>query len=192
MGYFAGLQTALYRRTKDGQQVTARRMLVPWVRRWFVVTPAQTTPYERRVKWAHLISMGTMILCILLISMRNMHPAWFVVPILIAPLWGVVPWVTSGLTPANITAADLEPVDRTVIDLRFARATGARTLWVCVVAGIALGAGQLMVVITDGVWWSWLGLAMFSASTIYMGMLLWKLRSSGAPVGRSTKDMNQF
>jgi len=87
-------------------------------------------------------------------------------------------WMMRGLPVTQLRDADLEPVDRGTRELDYARALGASTLWGLVVVALVLLAPQIFVAVTDGVWWAWLGTAMFGAMSVYFSWLLSRLRKS--------------
>lgn len=178
-GIFGGLLVGLYRRTCDGRRVCAHRTLLPWRKRWCFIAPEEEARYERRVVRVHIASMVLMLVLLQLAGDRLFSdPRWFIGFLLVVPLPGSQRWVTAGLAEAEIDESALEPIDRAAVNLESARATGAPTLWVLLVAGLAMAAGQLYVLLTDGAWWSYLGLAMFSAATVLMGRQLLLLRAA--------------
>jgi hypothetical protein len=176
-GYFAGMLSALYRHTYSGQQVIARFGLVPLGRRWYVVRPDQVALFERRFARAQMGSLAaTAVVSVMVSTLVVAQPAWVLAVVVAAIVPGALPWVTSGLTPIDLHPSDLVPVRRNEASVRYASATGAPMLWMLLVAGVVLTAGQLWALLTFGAWWTWLGTLLFSAATAYMGMLLWRLR----------------
>ena len=179
MGYFDAMREGLYRQTLDGRRVIARRSILPWRKRWYYVTDNEKAAVEKRIIRLHVASFSLMMLLIALLGNRILTEpfllAWLLI---IAILPGLQSWTTSGLEPASIDERSLEPLNRRHRDVALARALGAPTLWFLVASGVVMASGQLYVIITDGAWWAWLGLAMFTAATLGMIRQLFLLREA--------------
>jgi hypothetical protein len=168
MGYFNAMREGLYRRTLDGQRVFARRSLLPWRKRWYYVSDKDKETLEKRIIRMHVALMVLVIsLTGFLVDRFLSDPRWFVGWFLLIALFSAFQSrTTSDLEPASIDEESLEPQDRRVRDVAIARAAGQRTLWCLVAASVAMAAGQLYVIVTDGVWWAWVGLAMFTTAIV--------------------------
>jgi hypothetical protein len=179
MSYFDGMRVGLYRQTVDGRRVCARRSIFPWRKRWYYVLPGQESKYERRTIRIQLTSFGILIVVVVAFGDRVMSdPRWFIALLLATLLPGFIYQTTSGLEPASIDRRLLVPLNAEALSIGVARATGAPTLWFLLAATVLMAAGQLYVIVTDGAWWSWAGLVMFTASGASIGRQILLLRKS--------------
>ena len=179
MSYFDGMRVGLYRQTLDGRRVCVRRSVIPWRKRWYYILPKQEQKYEKRTFGVQVVSFGIIISLVAALGDRLFAaPLWFL-GILIAPILPAVLYpTTAGLERAKIDSSALVPRNTKRLSLEVARALGAPTLWFLLGASALMGAGQLYVLITDGAWWAWAGLAIFIASGTGTARQLLLLRDS--------------
>jgi hypothetical protein len=181
-GYFAGVYAGVYagltRKTRDGRVVAVRRIPPTFRRQWYLVTPGLTAPFEQRVKRGHIASI-----CIVAVGVQ-----FFRDPLVLRILWAIAAfglivapaiqaWIMHPLPAISVQPSELEPVDRRAQRLAFARATGQPTLAALFGLGLLLIVPQLYVAVTDGAWWAWSGVAIFSGCAGYFGWALLRLRS---------------
>ena len=177
------MREGLFRETLDGRRVIARRSLLPWRKRWYYVTDDERGTIERRVIRLHVASFSLMMILIALLGDRALsNLLWFALLLIIVVLPGLQSWSTSGLESASIDEHSLKPQDRRLRDVALARALGAPTLWFLVASSVLMAAGQIYVIITDGAWWAWLGVAMFTATTLSMIRQLFLLRAASVRI----------
>jgi hypothetical protein len=179
MSYFDAMRVGLYRETSDGRRVCARRSVFPWRKRWYYILPTQEKTYEQRTLGVQLVSLGIVISLVVGLGDRLFeNPVWFLglmaAPILPAFLYPT----TAGLERAKIDSSALVPRNTKALSLQVARAAGSPTLLFLLGASALMAAGQLYVLVTDGAWWSWAGLAMFIASGAGTARQLLLLRSA--------------
>lgn len=179
-GYFAGQLTMLYRETSDGRRVTGWR----WTRfnrqRWYLVSPEDQAAFERRAVVAHVVGMALVVVGAQFIGesvLLGILSLAAIVGLVVAPISRL--WMVTGLPRAEIKEAALQPLSRAEASLRHARAMGTRTVTVFVVLSVVLTIPQAIVAVTDGVWWSWLGLVGFGACGVYFARMLMRLRAEG-------------
>ena len=179
MSYFDGMRVGLYRETSDDRRVCARRSVLPWRKRWYYVLPEQEKTYEKRMLGVQVVSLGIIIVLVVALGDRLFaNPLWFL-GFLVAPILPAVLYpATAGLERAKIDSSALVPRNTKALSLEVARAAGAPTLWFLLGASALMAAGQLYVLVTDGAWWSWAGLAMFIASGAGTARQLLLLRRS--------------
>ena len=180
MALFDGSHIRLIRRTLDGQPVCVIRALVPWRKRIYYLDPAKLEAFERRVKRANLTALLTCAVVIGLGSPRmGDDTRWLGLLVLVIPMSALLDrWIVAGLERAPLDVTALEPVDRSARDLAQARAAGAPAILFILFAGLLMTAGQVWVLVTDGVWWSWLGAVMFTTAEIAMVRWLLLLRAA--------------
>jgi len=175
-GYFAGQFAYIYRDTADGQRVTARRILPFLPPRWLLVTPEAQSQFERRFKQGHVASLLAFAVGMQIVG----NGASFVKLLAIALTIALVAfplaqwWATAGLPSYDGT---VPPVRRFALYERQARAMGSATLAGFVVICVVLTIPALLVALTDGTWWAWLGVAMFGGTGIFFARMLTRMRS---------------
>jgi hypothetical protein len=86
-------------------------------------------------------------------------------------------WATATLPLYEGDTSTLVPLRRFEAYERQARAMGPGTLTGFVILSGVLAVPQAIVVVQDGVWWAWLGLAMFAGSGVYFARMRQRIRA---------------
>jgi hypothetical protein len=184
---FKGTLAGIYRRTRDGRLVAGFRTLPFFRKKWFLVHPEDQEDFEERFVQGQSLSMAL----VAGVIVPFMIEADFVRMLMVCIASGVTVghlsflWSTHGLPEERLGADDLEPLSQGEQHLRSARAIGPRMLWGMFAASLVMLALQISVLVTDREWWSWLGIAMFGACTVYFGVLIARLERAPSEVERS-------
>lgn len=178
MGLFGGMAAGLYRYTKDGRRVAAPFSLLRMRRVYYLVSDVEVPGLERRQRLYFLV---TVLGVLPIVRLLRTHFSALVLTVLFLALLPLRFWLLRGLPRVPLRRTDLKPVDR----LAHAQAVGLPTLCALLCAGLLLAGLQLIVLVTDGVWWSWLGLVLFLSATASFAHQIYLLQrapnsSSGA------------
>ena len=164
MSFLSGLTIGLFRETRDGRRVVGFGP-AGFPKMWYLVDDVAIPVIERRFRQYYAAIYLVFFPALIVFS----GPNWWVIAAmaLLSPLamWF---WIVRDLPRTAVTSEDLVPVDRTARELAQSQAMGEPTLWILMVAGLLMGVLALAVVIADGVWWAWFGVAMFGVMSAMM------------------------
>jgi hypothetical protein len=135
---------------------------------WYHVTDSATARVERRFRKFFAVTFFVMIPAVALLR-------WWVILAAIALLWTPLAmrfWVLRDMPRTVVVAADLVPIDRRARDLAQAQQMGEPMLWFVFAGTILMAAIDVLVIVTDYVWWAWLGLVLFGVGAVYMARLI--------------------
>jgi hypothetical protein len=150
MGYLAGINAAIYRYTRDGRRLYLRLGLTG--RRHYLVSDAATAMLERRLRRYQIACLSLIAVTGWLVA--RLDSLWVFVFPAVCPLLAR-PWLTRGLPSVHVSAAEIQCPDANAQSLATARAFGAPTLWLMLLATAAMGALGAFVGIMDRYWVGW-------------------------------------
>lgn len=186
-GYFAGLIAIVYRNTTDGRRVASSRLAPFLPKRWVLVPPEAQAGFERRTKQAHIAFL------IAVPFMIQLVPEGTPVEMLLlgAVVAGIVAaalmksWATRGLPVYEGNESTLVPENYLEQQVQQGRAMGAPTVTGFLVLSAILAIPQLLVALSEGHWWAWLGFGMFGASGLIFARTLVRLVAERDNAGAS-------
>lgn len=183
-GIFAGFKAGLYRETQDGRPVTARRVPPLFRLRWYYVDAAQREEFETRSLRAQIVGMIVVVVGVQFVGHHVLYFLGLLAGLVLVLMPALQAWTTSGLSVADLAASPLAPSTRGQQALVQSRAFGERALWGFLVLGILLMIPQIIVAVTGGAWWAWMGAVMFGACTVYFARQITLLRADAATEAR--------
>lgn len=172
MRFLSALTTSMFRWTRDGRRVYGLPTLPGLPMSWYHVTDSATARVDRRFRRLFTVTVFVMIPAVAVLS-------WWVLLAAIALLWTPLAmryWVLRDVPRTVVAAGDLVPIDRRARDLAQSQQMGEPMLWFIFAATILMAAIDVVVIVTDYVWWAWLGLVFFGAGAVYMARLIVLLR----------------
>ena len=188
MGFLAGMTAGLYRQTTDGRRVYQLVSLAPR-RRWptYLVSDSDAARIEARIRRVLLFQYVAFIPLIGVLSVPmttsrafDRVALWWLAALVLVPasvMYSMLRfWALRGVPRIVLGALDLEPFNRRAREMSQLQAVGARTLVALILAGVVMTGVQIAVLMTDGVWWAWLGTLLLGGSTVLMTRQLWVLR----------------
>ena len=178
-GLFTGFKASLYRETQDGRSVTSRRIPPLFRRRWYFVDAAQREAFETRSVRAQILGMIVVVVGVQFVVNHFSYYMLLLAGLVLVLMPALQGWTTSGLSVADLNESPLAPSSRSQQALTQSRAYGERTLWGFLGLGILLTIPQVVVAITEGLWWAWMGAVMFVSMTVYIARLIAQLRAEG-------------
>ena len=100
----------------------------------------------------------------------------FSAALIVAYFIAIKVWVLHGIPRVRIQPGDLLPVDKRAREAAEVTAMGEGTIIAMVIAGILLVSLQMVVLIQDHYWWSFVGTLLFGACEIHFVRQLFLLR----------------
>jgi hypothetical protein len=164
MSLLAGITIGLFRETHDGRRVLGVRP-AGFRTAWYLVSDSEVPVVERRFRQFYAGVFLALLPAVIVFSGSNW---WLIAALVLVMPFAMRYWVLRGLPRAAVADEDLIPIDRKAQLLEQAQAFGQPTMWVLMIAVILMGALGLSVAIADGVWWAWLGVAMFGTMAVIM------------------------
>ena len=156
MGFLSGMTTGMFQRTRDGRRVYAARS---WFGlSWYLISDADVLRVEQRFR--HYFAV-TLFVVIPLLVVPSPGRIWLWLPaMLIWPPVALRLWVLRDIPRTDVEKDSLEPVDLKALDQAKAKEMGPLWLWLLLVASIAMGILQLVVLLSGDAWWAVLGVLM--------------------------------
>lgn len=172
MGFLSGMTTGMFRRTRDGRRVYGARS---WFGvSWYLISDADVLRVEQRFRQYFAV---TLFVVIPLLVVPSPGRIWLWLPaMLIWPPIALRLWVLRNVPRIDVRKDNLEPVDRAALDLASAQETGPVWLGVLLVASIAMGILQLVVLLSGDAWWAALGVLMFGTASTLIARQIIQLR----------------
>ena len=174
MGFRTALTAGLFRFTNDGRRIFAPFSLFRLRRIYYLVPDSEVRALERRYVSVFLIVVpGIIPIGMRVLSQRS----WllFLFLLVVIPLEARF-WLPRGLLRIELNAGDFPLVDRRARALAHAHAVGQPTLWALLFAAILMTAGNVVILLTDGDWWAWLGLLLFGSCIVEMTWQIYLIR----------------
>lgn len=172
MGFLSGMTTGMFRRTRDGRRVYAARS---WFGvSWYLISDADVLRVEQRFRQYFAV---TLFVVIPLAVAPSPGRIWLWLPVML--MWPPIAlrlWVLRKVPRTKVEKDDLEPVDPAALDVARAQETGQAWLWLLLVAGIAMGTLQLVVLLSGKAWWAVLGVLMFGTASTLIARQIIQLR----------------
>lgn len=174
MSLLSSVATGMFRVARDGRTVFGLPLLPGLPKIWYAVPDADTPEVESRFTRFYMLTFAAMMPATAMFFTDRLLPV-----IAVAVVWshlGMRYWVLRGLERTTLTTADLEPIDRPSRDLAQAREIGEPTLWVLLVGAVLMAILDVVVLVSDGDWWTWPALAMFGTGAVFIARQIIALR----------------
>jgi hypothetical protein len=164
------MTAGLFETTKDG-----RRVYLPW--RWsrtaYLVSDADAARMRRILRWYFAIALFVFIPAFVIFASGSTAIYGVGLAFIAATAIGMRAWLTVGLTRTVIGPGEMVRMTYRDRLIEQGLVVGQSTLSLMLVAGVVMDVGQAFVAFTDGDWWAWLGIVMFTTMSI---MIAWQIQ----------------